>query len=154
LGGVVVHLSSNFTRAEFEFSDTAVRNGIDNHMPDALIPNAERLCQLVLEPVRRRFGQVRITSGYRCLPLNRMLKSKDTSQHTQGQAADIVIVQGSRPLTVADWIMNEGLPFDQVINEFGRWCHVSVAHDGKEPRRQALTIDKHGTREGLHEARP
>lgn len=149
-----MHLSQNFTRAEFEFSDYAVRHGIDNHAPDALIDNMERLCQMILEPVRRRFGAVRLTSGYRCVALNRALGSKDGSQHVSGQAADIVIPLGSRPLTVADWIVNEGLPFDQVIHEFGRWCHVSVPSAGKEPRREVLTIDRLGTRPGLHEARP
>lgn len=149
-----MHLSTNYTRAEFEFSEYAIRHGIDNHAPDPLLESMERLCALILEPVRRRFGAVRITSGYRCLLLNRALGSKDTSQHLAGQAADIVVVNGSRPLTVADWIVNEGLPFDQVINEYGRWCHVSVAAAGKDPRREALTIDRLGTRPGLHEARP
>jgi hypothetical protein len=36
---------------------------------------------------------------------------------------------------------------DQVISEFGRWVHISVPNTVDTPaRRQALTIDKSGTR--------
>lgn len=148
-----MHLSQHFEAGEFEFSDTAIRNGIDNRIPHALIPNLERLCLTVLEPIRKRFGSVRITSGYRCPALNRLVKSKPTSHHVTGQAADFIIVNGSRPLTVCDWIKNEGLPFEQCIHEYNRWTHISVPLDGKEPKRELLTIDSLGTRPGLHEAR-
>lgn len=151
-----MHLSPNFQLGEFEASESAARLNIDNRVPKNLVPNLERLCREILEPVRKHFGPVRVTSGYRCIPLNRALKSKDTSHHVLGRAADIVIVNGSRPLTVCDWIHNAGLPFDQCINEClggQSWCHVSVCEEGKEPKRQLLTIDKYGTREGLHEAR-
>lgn len=148
-----MHLSPHFLLEEFSLSDTATRHGIDNHVPHDLIPNLERLCREILEPVRKRFGHVRVTSGYRCIPLNRLLKSKDTSAHVLGLAADVVILGGSRPLTVCDWVINEGLPVQQAINEYGRWSHLSIAPEGKEPKREALTIDSAGTRAGLHEAR-
>lgn len=149
-----MHLSPNFQLQEFEFSDTAIRNGIDNSVPKDLIPNLERLCHYILEPVRKRFGPVRITSGYRCPALNRLVKSRPTSHHVTGQAADFIIVGGSRPLVVCDWIGHEGLPFEQVINEWGRWSHVSISLDGAVPKREALTIDDQGVRAGLHDPRP
>jgi zinc D-Ala-D-Ala carboxypeptidase len=152
-----VHLSQNFLLSEFEASETAARLDILNRVPHNLIPHLERLCQQILEPVRTRFGPVRITSGYRCIPLNRALRSKDTSHHVLGRAADIVVINGSRPLTVCDWIANAELPFDQCINEnLGgqSWTHISVCEEGKPPKRELLTIDRQGTRQGLHEARP
>src|SRR5688572_11044523 len=149
-----MHLSQHFLLEEFQFSETAVRHGIDNAVPHSLIPNLERLCREILEPVRKHFGPIRITSGYRCPALNKLVKSKPTSHHVTGQAADIVIIGGPRPLVVADWIVNEALPYEQVIAEFGRWTHVSIPLEGKEPKREELTIDHLGTRPGLHEARP
>ena len=40
-----------------------------------------------------------------------------------------------------------GLPYDQIIREFDSWVHISVpSHANHPPRRQALIIDKAGTR--------
>ena len=51
------------------------------------------------------------------------------------------------PDEVVKKIMISGLPFDQVIREFDRWTHVSIPnHPGDAPRRQALIIDRMGTR--------
>lgn len=149
-----MHLSPHFQLEEFSFSDKATRYGIDNTIPHALIPNLERLCRDILEPLRKHFGPIRITSGYRCPALNKLVKSKPTSHHVTGQAADLIIVGGPRPLVVCDWIVNEGLPYEQVIMEFGAWTHVSIPLEGKNPKREELTIDHLGTRGGLHEARP
>ena len=149
-----MHLSQHFELGEFVFSETAIRHSIDNAAPKDVIPNLERLCRDILEPVRKHFGPVRITSGYRCPALNKLVKSKPTSHHVTGQAADLIILGGPRPLVVCDWIVNEGLPFEQVIAEFGRWTHVSIPLEGKNPKREELTIDAQGVRGGLHEARP
>jgi hypothetical protein len=44
-------------------------------------------------------------------------------------------------------IIASGLPYDQVIREFDRWTHVSVPNTPEAaPRKQALIIDKAGTR--------
>jgi hypothetical protein len=51
------------------------------------------------------------------------------------------------PDEVVKTIIASGLPYDQVIREFDRWTHVSIPNtpDAK-PRKQALIIDKTGTR--------
>lgn len=147
-----MHLSTHFTLEEMTFSDTATRLGIDNTPPLDAVDRLEELCQTLLEPIRARYGAVRVTSGYRCPDLNRLIGSKDSSQHTRGEAADIQC--GARPLAVCRWLADSGMPFHQVIHEFGRWTHVSIAPRGESPRHQLLTIDKHGTRTGLHEIRP
>ena len=51
------------------------------------------------------------------------------------------------PDEVVRTIIASSLQFDQVIREFNSWTHISVTNDpdGK-PRRQALIIDKTGTR--------
>jgi hypothetical protein len=51
------------------------------------------------------------------------------------------------PDEVVRAIIAADLPYDQIIREFDRWTHISVTNtpDGK-PRKQALIIDKAGTR--------
>jgi hypothetical protein len=72
--------------------------------------------------------------------------SKDTSQHRIGCAADLR-VPGLVPDDVVKAIIASDLAFDQVIREFDRWTHISVpSHPDDKPRRQALIIDKAGTR--------
>lgn len=142
-------LSEHFSQEEFEASDTAIRFGLENRMSATELDNATRLCLLILEQVRREFGAVHINSGYRSPEVNEKVGSKPTSQHTKGLAADITI-QHSIPLVVCQWIASSSLPFDQVIHEYGRWCHVSIPWAGATPRKMTLTIDKTGTRTGLY----
>jgi hypothetical protein len=51
------------------------------------------------------------------------------------------------PDQVVQAIIGSQLEFDQVIREFDRWTHISVPNtEGDKARRQALIIDKMGTR--------
>ncbi len=145
-------LSEHFSLSELTASDTAARFGIDNTPNDSETANLALLCEEVLEPLRATVGPIQVTSGFRCLTLNRRIGSKDTSHHTMGRAADIKVA-GMKPLDVCELILSMGLPFEQVIHEFGSWTHVAIAPDGKAPKRQCLTIDRLGTRPGLHPAR-
>jgi hypothetical protein len=44
-------------------------------------------------------------------------------------------------------LIASGLPYDQIIREFDSWTHISVPNTGLTlPRKQALIIDKAGTR--------
>lgn len=142
-----MNLTPHFTLAELTASETAERNGIDN-TPDALsLQNLTRLADF-LEQVKALLGgkPVMISSGYRSLPVNRAVGSKDTSQHTIGCAADFKI-PGMTPDEICRKIIASGLPFDQVIREFDRWTHISIPSTvDTAPRRQALIIDKQGTR--------
>lgn len=102
----------------------------------------------VLAPVREHFDRGLIpTSGYRPLWLNRMVGSKDNSQHTQGQACDFRML-GITPLEVCEYLQSSTVPFDQLILEFpsaaapqGAWVHVSHTRFGPN-RRQVLTAYK------------
>lgn len=82
-------LTPHFTLAEFVRSGVAIRHNIANTPTPNAINNLRLLCENVLEPLRRRFGVIRITSGYRCEELNNMVGGKPNSQHLLGQAADI-----------------------------------------------------------------
>ena len=132
------HLSKNFTLAEFVHSDIAIREGINNDSPPAnAMKDMQLLCVDVLEQLRIAIGDkpIRITSGFRCPQLNKLLKSSDTSQHLLGRAADFY-VPGMDLLEVAKIAADRYLVrFDQLIYE-GRWLHISWA---PKPRRELLT---------------
>jgi len=75
-----------------------------------------------------------------------LVGSKDTSQHRVGCAADLR-VPGMTPDEVVKAIIASGIGYDQVIREFDRWTHISIPNKlFDSPRKQALIIDKQGTR--------
>ena len=140
-----MQLSQHFTLEEMTFSETAARLGIDNTPPDDVVDTLRRTAAY-LEDVRARLGvPLRISSGYRCLLLNRALRSKDTSQHVKGEAVDFVAPRFGAPRQIVDTLADSDVPFDQLILEYGRWVHISFS-GGASPRRQALVIDQDGTR--------
>ena len=112
-------------------------------------PNAQELLNLkklaeFLETVKSALGgkPIMINSAFRSKAVNDAVGSKDTSQHRQGLAADFR-VPGMAPDAVVRAIISAKLPFDQIIREYDAWTHISIAD---KPRRQALIIDKAGTR--------
>ncbi len=136
-------LSANFDLSEFVVSQTASRRNIDNTPPAAAVKALTDLCLRVLEPVRRQYGAVVVSSGYRSAALNKAVKGAKSSQHLTGHAADIQ-VPGLDNKTLHEWI-NRNLDFDQVILEFYKegqpssgWVHVSWVPVNR--RRQSLRI--------------
>ena len=140
-------LSENFSLEELTNSETAARNNWDN------TPNATELSNLVrlaafLEEVKTVLGgkPVMINSAFRSKMVNDAVGSRDTSQHRIGCAADIR-VPSMTPDEVVKAVIESGIGYDQVIREFDRWTHISIPNTaGGTPRRQALIIDKAGTR--------
>jgi len=128
-------LGRNFSLDEMTFSQTAVRQGIRNE-PDAQEIEALRaLVTNVLDPLRDHLGKpVNVSSGFRSGTLNRAIGGASTSQHCLGQAADIN-VPGMSVAEVVAVIRKLKLPFDQLIDEFGSWVHVSYS---PRNRRQVL----------------
>ena len=145
-----MRLSENFWLDEFTKSQTALRNGIDNSASWRIRTNLKELAQNVLQPVRDHFGKaVRISSGYRCQELNRLIGSKDTSQHIDGKAVDFEIY-GFSNKEVAEWI-RDNVEFDQLILEMydlnegpnSGWIHVSYCF--WDNRHEVLTYLRNGT---------
>ena len=77
-------LTQHFSLREFIISATAIRHGIDNTPSEETVARLKALCDNVLEPLRRRFGRIRITSGYRSPSVNAKVGGVATSQHTLG----------------------------------------------------------------------
>ena len=116
-------------------------------------PNATEMANLTrlaatLEQVKTLLGgkPVMINSGFRSKQVNDSVGSKDTSQHRIGCAADIR-VPGMTPNEVVKAIIASDIGYDQLIREFDSWTHISVPDmPSRPPRKQALIIDKQGTR--------
>ena len=143
----MTNLTPHFTLEELTASETAERNGWDNSPNDAELANLTRLADL-LEQVKVVLGgkPIMISSGLRTKKVNDAVGSKDTSQHRLGCAADFR-VPGMTPDQVVRALVISSINYDQVISEFGRWVHISVPNTvDTAARRQALTIDKAGTR--------
>jgi hypothetical protein len=101
-----------------------------------------------LEEVKTVLGgkPIMVNSAFRCKQVNDAVGSKDSSQHRIGCAADIR-VPSMTPDEVVKAVIASGIGYDQLIREFDRWTHISVPSvAGDNPRRQALIIDKQGTR--------
>jgi zinc D-Ala-D-Ala carboxypeptidase len=137
-----MNLTKHFTLEEFTRSATAIRQGIDNTPPEYVIENLRMLCKHILEPLREMAGSpIHVESGYRCAELNLLVNGAPDSQHKEGKAADIVI-EGLDTPTVCQ-IIADHYPFDQLIEEFHEWTHVSYDIQG---RREKMIATKQGSR--------
>ena len=120
---------------------------LDNTPNDAEKANLQRLAEF-LEVVKTILGgkPIMVNSAFRSKQVNDAVGSKDSSQHRLGAACDFR-VPGMTPDAVVRAIIAAQLPFDQIIREFDAWTHISVPNSASlKPRRQALIIDKTGTR--------
>jgi zinc D-Ala-D-Ala carboxypeptidase len=134
-------LSDNFELDQFTLSQTAVRNDIENFpTPEALFA-LQALCTKVLEPLVAKGFKFGINSGYRCPALNKLIGGAENSQHCKGQAVDLNPI-GMSVEEFYQGIAKSGIPFDQLIQEFGKWVHISYV---AEPRKQKLrAVKKNG----------
>lgn len=138
-------LSKNFSLKEFLTSNVAKRKGLLLDPPKDHIRNMNILCLKVLQPLREKLKRpIKINSGWRSLELNKALggayrerKNKDGSitklysQHCKGEAADLHYVDENGKANnkkIFDTILELGIEFDQMINEFNyRWIHITYS---------------------------
>jgi hypothetical protein len=142
-----MRLSENFSLEELTASETAARRGIDNTPSEEVINNLKRLAA-ALQEVRALLNNrsILVSSGYRSPELNRAVGGSATSDHCKGLAADFICPSYGTPNDVVRAISGSNLSFKQVIREFDKWVHLSIPEEGQEPRKQALIIDREGTR--------
>src|SRR3712207_766655 len=86
-------LSPHFVLAEFHCHD-------GTPVPAAALPALRRLVKEVLEPMRGKFGQCKVNSGYRTVAYNRRIGGASASQHLYDQspadvAADLTFASGT-----------------------------------------------------------
>ncbi len=142
----MIMASPHFSINELTFSETATRHGIDNTPNDNQLDNLF-ITAMEMENVRELLGNnfIHVSSGFRCLELNTLLGSRETSSHVRGLACDFTSRGYGTPNDIVSAIVDSNIPYDQVILEYDRWVHISFCEDEETPRRQALAINKTGT---------
>ena len=142
----MTQLTANFTLHELTKSETALRLNMENEPGPKEIANLTTLAGEILQKVRDHYGKgVKVNSGFRHPDVNAKVGGSKTSDHCQGQAADIEI-PGVPNHELAEYIaMN--YKFTQVILEFytqgipdSGWVHVS--YDPANLKCQTLTAVK------------
>lgn len=127
-----MQLGKYFTLQEMTRSRKARLLKIDNN------PNAEQIENLralvkQLDWLREYIGRpIKVTSGYRNDAVNRAVGGSKDSDHKRGQAADIH-VPGWSTQKLFDVIKESGIVFDNLIQEFDSWVHIS--YDRKHNKR-------------------
>lgn len=134
-------ISRHFTIKEM----CATQTGLPNKPDVDAFNHLETLCRGILEPIREKWGALRVTSGYRSPEVNAAVGGSKTSQHVTGSAADFVPMEicadpQSALEAIFAWVVQEsGLKWGQVILEPG-WIHISLPRTDK-PNQLALTFD-------------
>lgn len=134
-------LTEHFSYNEMTRSAWADRHHLDN-TPDSLQTAAlENLCRVLLEPLRRQFGIIRINSAFRSMVVNEGVHGVGNSKHLTGEAVDINIPDLDTGRAYYCWIVKH-VDYDQLLFEHRRdgamWLHCSVCLDPRENRHQAF----------------
>ena len=114
-----MRLSKNFVLSEITRSNTAKRLGISNEPTKKHLESMQRIVSNLVQPMR------------------------DQLQHCKGEALDIQFWEMGQMNNkiIYDWILESGLQFDQMINEFDySWIHLSLKE--KDNRKQVLIAYK------------
>ena len=136
-------LAEHFSLGEMLRSYTADLLGINNIPTQEQVDNLRALCQYVLEPVRRKFGVILISSGFRNQRLNYAVGGAPQSQHLRGEAADIFVATPEQGDKIFAYI-RDNLPFDQLLYEHKvrngyRWIHVSYVRRRRPNRHKSAS---------------
>lgn len=135
-------LSENFTLQELSKTSTGLENTPNKKQTDSL----RQLAINVLQPARDALGPIKVTSAYRSQAVNAKVGGVSTSQHTKGEAADLIMAGGQKNLL--EWII-ANVEFDQIISEFPdangnpQWVHVSYK-EGANRNQKLKAIKSNG----------
>lgn len=137
-------MKNYFIIQELVASDAAKMYNIDNTPTLEVKQHLQELITTLLNPIREAWGSaVLVSSGYRCPALNAKVGGAKSSAHLTGYAADLIPKNGQREKFikfVQNFLRTSGIPFDQCINEYGRWCHVGLKNSRGSQRRQIFKI--------------
>lgn len=137
-----------FSIKELTKSSTAERYGIDNRPNSEQNNNLLRLVDMVLDPLREKYGKpIIVNSGFRSELLNKKVNGAKNSQHTKGQAADIQTI-GDKDNKLLFYLAKE-MDYDQIIWEFGDdetpdWIHISYVSPDENRHNILKAIKKNG----------
>lgn len=137
-------LSPNFTLGKVSSRAAATQIPVKGQyglQKEEIICNLQFLCLNILEPIKKLYPDMIVTSGFRDYG-----KSKTVSQHCLGEAVDLQFTTKSNAdyynIAVA---LKNAIPFDQLLLEYKNygtgkpWIHVSLKRIGSN-RKQTLTM--------------
>lgn len=145
-------VSKHFSWAELTRTGSTELQAINREEAEQYRAALTALATTILEPIRAKFGPIKINSAFRGASVNAKVGGSKTSQHLKGEAADIV----APSVTVEElhrWIVTEsGLSYGQCILEKTAparpysWVHVSLGEPWRKDTlcRQALVYDGAG----------
>lgn len=122
-------LSEHFTLSEMTQSSTADRYNINNTPGQFEYDNLKKLCEEVLEPIRRKWGKpIFVNSGYRSPQLNIRVKGAASSQHITGCAVDITSENNEKLFhLIVSMLNNNEIEVSQLIDERNySWLHLGL----------------------------
>lgn len=130
-------LSPHFTLEEFTVSQKAARKGLNNTPSEDIVKVITNTANQ-LEVVRKLLGApIIINSGYRSPEVNKAVGGARNSQHMTGEAVDFIAPGFGSVSSIIERIKSSGLVFDQLIDEYGSWVHISFSD---KPRKQVLVV--------------
>lgn len=142
-----MQVGKNFWLKQLTVSQTAVRAGVKNEPGEKEITNLKALVKFILDPLEEKVKElgksVIVNSAYRSPKVNKLVGGAAGSQHTKGEAVDI-IVRGCTNALIITLIEQLKLPYDQLIDEFEEWVHVSFRPEGRREKLKARRVKVNG----------
>ena len=138
-------MAKYFKVSEMLKSETADKNKIQNTASVEVKQNIEELLE-VLDDLREFYGKpIRITSGFRCSELNKLVGGSPTSAHVIGYAADLQPIGDTFENFKAEVLrwLNTGVKFDQCIIEKSKntqWVHFGLYNRKGQQRGQRFSL--------------
>lgn len=147
-----MNVSQHFTWEELTRTGQSDLQAVNRAEAEKVRTALVALATTILEPIRAKFGPLKITSAFRGPSVNARANGSKSSQHLKGEAADIVAASVSVE-ELHRWICAESrLPFGQCILEKSApdrpytWVHVSLGEPWRPDAqcRQSLVYDGAG----------
>ena len=138
-------MAKYFKAAEMLKSETAEKNKINNTPSAEVQQNIEELLE-VLDNLREFYGKpIKITSGFRCTELNKLVGGSPTSAHVIGYAADLQPIGDTFENFKAEVLrwLDTGVKFDQCIIEKSKsaqWVHFGLYNRKGQQRGQQFSL--------------
>ncbi len=138
-------LTDNFDISEMLVSESypeLIEEAQNSHPTNFEEDTLKLLCQSILQPVRNKFGAIKITSALRPSKLNAKVGGAVTSDHIFGAAADIIPFRGDLK-KIFRWIKDNVPAYRQLIlYKKSRFIHCSINHLGADYKHEHFTLDK------------
>jgi hypothetical protein len=134
----------DFQYGEFVQSEKAVSLNIANIPNEEEWKRVEYVAVNICQPIRDKFGRIKVNSCFRCKQLNDAVQSSDASYHRLGAAVDIEPYDSNiKLMSIFEWVCNN-LKFNEIIAEYfpNGWNHIGVM-EGRDDSKIKLKDDKH-----------